>query len=87
MILVKCDKYGEVTELKSDGTFLELSRVVKSLIKEYEANGLMLIKDVAHGVKGRVTEFATEDNGWECGLMLASGYVKIIKPPKDEEEI
>jgi len=86
MILVKTDKDGEVTELRSEGTFTELSRVVKSLIKEYESNGLMLIKDKAYGISGRVTEFATEENGWECGIMIASGWVKLARPPKEDDD-
>lgn len=84
MILIKTDRHGEVTELRNEGTFTELSRIVKSLTKEYEKKGLMLIKDEAHGVKGRVTEFASEKNGWEVGFMIASSWVRIV--PNDENE-
>lgn len=86
MILVKTDRHGEVTELRSEGSFFELSRVVKSIIKRYENKGLMLIKDEAHGIRGRVTEFATEENGWECGFIIATGWVKLVIPPKDDNE-
>ena len=86
MVLVKTDRHGEVTELRSKGTFIELSRVVKDLIKEYEAKGLMLIKDEAHGVRGRVTEFATEKNGWECGFFIAGSWVTNIRKQDDNDE-
>lgn len=88
MILVKTDRHGEVTELRSEGTFVELSRVVKELIKEYEEKGLMLIKDEAHGVRGRVTEFASEENGWECGFFIAGSWVTNItlRGDGDDEE-
>lgn len=86
MILVKCDKDGEVTELSATGTFLELYRMVNTLIKEYESDGLMLIKDEMLGKRGRITEFATEENGWECSLAIADSWVDNLALRGDNEK-
>jgi len=86
MILVKCDKDGVVTELSPNGTFLELHRMVNTLIKEYESNGIMLIKDKMWGKRGRITEFATEENGWECSLGIADGWAGNISLRDDDEK-
>ena len=75
MILVKTTKDGVVSEICNTDDYWSIVKILECLTEELEAQGIFLIKTKGYG-RSRVDEFASIKNGWECGFMLAHGWVK-----------
>ena len=75
MILIKTNRHGEVQEIMNSDDYWSIVDRLEYLTEELEAKGIFLIKTKGYG-RSRVDEFASTENGWECGFMLADGWIK-----------
>ena len=87
MILINCNRQGFVEEIINSDNYQEITDIIDSLTEEYEARGIMLISDIANNSLTRTLEFSSVENGWECALILAHGYIKNVSPIEGDEKI
>ena len=87
MVLVKTTKDGEVTEVINSDNYVEIVNLLQTLTDELEDSGIFLIKrKFFKNSLCRVDEFATIENGWECGFMLADGWISNLTQIDPDKE-
>lgn len=78
MILIKCDRHGNVYDLEQDKDYTYLVDLVEEMTEELESNGVMLVNTTITDGMSRVDEFASIENGWECAIVIAHSRAKSV---------
>ena len=79
MVLVKCDRHGNVKEIDKSDSYVYLVKKLESITEKLESDGIMLINKEVTKNLSRTYEFSSSKNGWECVFVLAHDWVKGVK--------
>lgn len=87
MFLLKCDKNGELNNIKESDVYTHLLKLLTEIKEELENNDIFLINEEITNGKNKIYEFASVEGGWECAYFIVDKMatkIKIINQNKDE---
>ncbi len=87
MFLLKCDKNGELNNIKESDDHAYLLKLLMEIKEELENNDIFLINEETTNGKNKIYEFASVEGGWECAYFIVDKMatkIKILNQNKDE---
>ncbi len=79
MFLLKCDKNGDLNNIKESDDHTYLLKLLMEIKEELENNDIFLINEETTNGKNKIYEFASVEGGWECAYIIVDKMATKIK--------